>query len=53
MFSTVSALLHIANSNPDYRAHAFGAIVVFATKIVDLIKTGEGRSAQQHLGMAF
>ena len=49
VFSTVSALLRIANSNSDYRKHAFGAIVRFTESIVNLLKTGEGEFAQRHL----
>ena len=50
VFSTVSALIRIANSNSDYRKHAFEAIVCFTEKIVSLLKTGEGKLAQRSPG---
>ncbi|EPS96826.1 hypothetical protein FOMPIDRAFT_1052946 [Fomitopsis schrenkii] len=53
VFSTVSALLRIANSNPDYRKHAFGAIVGFAKEIVSLLKTGEATDILTQIAPAF
>ena len=49
VFSTLSALLRIASSKPDYRDQAFGAIVRFTQKIVDLLKTGDGEFVSRPL----
>ncbi|KAH9843165.1 atypical/PIKK/PI4K protein kinase [Rhodofomes roseus] len=53
VFSTVSALLQIANTHSEYRGHAFDAIVRFTDKIVSLLKTGEAVDILTQIAPAF
>ncbi|KAH9930753.1 atypical/PIKK/PI4K protein kinase [Fomitopsis serialis] len=53
VFSTVSALLRIANSHSEYRVHALDAIVRFTDSIVNLLKTGEAVDILTQIAPAF
>ena len=45
-FATVSALLHVASSYPEYRENATGAITQFISQTVEMLKKGD--RAQLH-----